>query len=393
MSSPASSSFTYSEFTPMKSKKNRKNKNIKARPSPLLSLQRNQEELRKESANAAIGSSDAAVGGVGNSNESPHSSGGSWFSQCSQLLSHVWNDHRSRSAEGNTIKKNDSYSQRSSGPSVEEEGTAAATPDAPLVLCLGLGSPSNSPNANVQLAFLLEACKDLDITYERIAVYDPVFSEEDLLLFKELRIQVLSENKKGAYPLSAPTLCFMLHCDMELYEAILKANWDRDRIRNLVLIGNSLTDYLDRNPSRSLQNSVPCLYRIAPHLESRPLSASRQWPTAFNNTCIQYFTPRRESHDDARTGPCVAGNDNGDSDELERAESDDIFASANGEPDEGSKSPAEDRNGPRNDGLGDDGPAPPQCVGPNSIGGRENTTNNGTGGSSAPSPSEDAAAT
>ncbi|KAF5324423.1 hypothetical protein D9611_004270 [Ephemerocybe angulata] len=288
MSSPASSSFTYSEFTPVKSKKNRKNRNIKARPSPLLSLQRNQEELRKESANAAIGSSDAAVGGVGNSNESPHSSGGSWFSQCSQLLSHVWNDHRSRSAEGNTIKKNDSDSQRSSGPSVKEEGAAAAIPDAPLVLCLGLGSPSNSPNANVQLAFLLEA---------------------------------------------------------------------------------------------------------SPHLESRPLSASRQWPTAFNNTCIQYFTPRRESHDDARTGPCVAGNDNGDSDELERAESDDIFASANGEPDEGTKSPAEDRNGPRNDGLGDDGPAPPQGAGPNSIGGRENTTNNGTGGSSAPSPSEDAAAT
>jgi hypothetical protein len=31
------------------------------------------------------------------------------------------------------------------------------------VLCLGLGSPSTSKNARIQLAFLLEACKNLNI--------------------------------------------------------------------------------------------------------------------------------------------------------------------------------------------------------------------------------------
>ena len=38
----------------------------------------------------------------------------------------------------------------------------------------------------------------------------------------------------------------MPHCDMELYEALLKANWSKEGLGNLVLIGNNLADYLDR---------------------------------------------------------------------------------------------------------------------------------------------------
>lgn len=35
--------------------------------------------------------------------------------------------------------------------------------ESPTVLCLGLGSPTGSRDARIQLAFLLAACHELDI--------------------------------------------------------------------------------------------------------------------------------------------------------------------------------------------------------------------------------------
>ncbi len=38
----------------------------------------------------------------------------------------------------------------------------------------------------------------------------------------------------------------MPHCDMELYENVLRANWTRERLLGMVLIANTLSEYLDR---------------------------------------------------------------------------------------------------------------------------------------------------
>jgi len=48
------------------------------------------------------------------------------------------------------------------------------------------------------------------------------------------------------YTLSVPTICFMPHCDIELYDAIIHANWSRNGLCNLFLLGNSLQEYLDK---------------------------------------------------------------------------------------------------------------------------------------------------
>ncbi|TFK27376.1 hypothetical protein FA15DRAFT_586399 [Coprinopsis marcescibilis] len=190
------------------------------------------------------------------------------------------------------------------------------------VLCLGLGSPTNSQNANAQLAFLLEACQHLDIPSDRISLYDPVFTEEDTNLFNHLGLSVQTRNRvrsaAGRHELRVPTLCFMLHCDLELYNALIEANCTSmdGNLANLVLIGNRLTEYIDRraffspppNPSEKLKSSVPYLFRIAPRLQSHPLSASRLYPTAFNNTCVQYY-PRLEFPPLLDGGTTCAGTD------------------------------------------------------------------------------------
>lgn len=95
----------------------------------------------------------------------------------------------------------------------------------------------------------------------RISIYDPIFSEEDLSLLHGLELTVLSTNEasqfqvprrlviqslqNGLYPVDAPTIVYMPHCDMELYENLLRANWKPHiNALNLLFIANQLSDYV-----------------------------------------------------------------------------------------------------------------------------------------------------
>lgn len=44
-----------------------------------------------------------------------------------------------------------------------------------------------------------------------------------------------------------PTICFMPHCDIVIYENLLQANWSKERLSNIVLVANRLADYLERS--------------------------------------------------------------------------------------------------------------------------------------------------
>ncbi|KAK0459564.1 SRR1-domain-containing protein [Desarmillaria tabescens] len=170
---------------------------------------------------------------------------------------------------------------------VRESSGAIHNNGCPDVLCLGLGSPCSSPNSRAQLAFLLLICKSLNIDHSRVSLYDPVFTEEDLCFFAEQKLKVLpTNNEREGYAIESPTLVYMPHCDMELHEGILK---DNSTVRNAVLICNRLGDYVESNPSHKLEARVPYLCRIVPFLVSVPLPPSNVWPTAFNNTSVQYL--------------------------------------------------------------------------------------------------------
>ncbi|KAI0818878.1 SRR1-domain-containing protein [Irpex lacteus] len=117
----------------------------------------------------------------------------------------------------------------------------------PKVLCLGLGSPASSRDARAQLAFLLEVCDDLKLERSNVSAYDPAFTDEDDQLLASLNMKRLpdSENRDAAYPLSEPTIAYMPHCDLHLYENILGANWSSSQLPQLVLIANRFSEYLD----------------------------------------------------------------------------------------------------------------------------------------------------
>ncbi|PPR03956.1 hypothetical protein CVT26_001161 [Gymnopilus dilepis] len=258
----AEASFPYSDFTPVKSRKKRKN-----RPTRTLSISSLLSPLQE------------------------HIRQSEWFAECSQILVNSWH------------------------------AFCPARP--PAVLCLGLGSPSLSQNARTQLAFLTEACKLLNVVHEEISIYDPVFTQEDTA-FLERELQMKSAN----YTLAVPTLCFMPHCDIELYDALLRANWSREGLSRLFLLGNQLREYLENKSTRALESTVPHLLRAAPLLENRPFPTSSDWPTAFNNTAVQYFRSQTDIGDlvQAEPRPPVA--------EVDRSE-ETVVGEGNNEPTKG----------------------------------------------------------
>ncbi|EKM55678.1 uncharacterized protein PHACADRAFT_93502, partial [Phanerochaete carnosa HHB-10118-sp] len=167
----------------------------------------------------------------------------------------------------------------------------------PRVLCLGLGNPSSSRDARAQLAFLLAVCDDLTLERSTVSAYDPVFTDEDGQLLATAQVQRLIENRactqsfSAAYPLGEPTIVYMPHCDLPLYENILRENCSRERLPRLVLIANRLSEYLDSIPSHKLRAEYPYVGRLAPLLTSLPLPPCPSSVTAFNNLAVQFVTP------------------------------------------------------------------------------------------------------
>lgn len=54
----------------------------------------------------------------------------------------------------------------------------------------------------------------------------------------------------GAYAIKTPTLVFMPHCDIELYDHFLRANWSEEGMGRVILVGNDLAAYVERRITR-----------------------------------------------------------------------------------------------------------------------------------------------
>ncbi|EMD38602.1 hypothetical protein CERSUDRAFT_94134 [Gelatoporia subvermispora B] len=196
-------------------------------------------------------------------------------------------------AEAKTQDEGEGEGEREADLKVEAGAETGAEARTPGCICLGLGSPAASRDARAQLAFLLEACDALELDRGAIPVFDPVFSDEDHALLSELGLQPTAEDKQARYALEDTTLAYMPHCDLQLYENLLRANWTRAALPRVVLIANRLSEYADSMPSRRLSAEYPCVARIGARpavsrLTVQPLPPWPAHPTAFNNTAVQY---------------------------------------------------------------------------------------------------------
>ena len=74
-------------------------------------------------------------------------------------------------------------------------------------------------------------------------VYDPVLSEDELVVVESFGCRRIPVNEACRRAVSQPTLFFMLHCAMAMYTNLLEANWGREGLRHVAILGNPLSSY------------------------------------------------------------------------------------------------------------------------------------------------------
>ena len=75
-------------------------------------------------------------------------------------------------------------------------------------------------------------------------VYDPVLSEDELQVVESFGCVRIPVNESCHRAVYHPTLFFMLHCDMAMYSNLLGANWGREGLWHVTLLGNPLFYHL-----------------------------------------------------------------------------------------------------------------------------------------------------
>jgi len=76
-------------------------------------------------------------------------------------------------------------------------------------------------------------------------------------VIEELGVTVMRMDERGRRQVKVPTLFFMPHCEVQLYDNLLGANWGHENLTRMVILGNSFGEY-ERyvEEKRSLVGSV-----------------------------------------------------------------------------------------------------------------------------------------
>ncbi|PWN47534.1 hypothetical protein IE53DRAFT_371378 [Violaceomyces palustris] len=228
------------------------------------------------------------------------------------MLNTIWK--KKGKCEGNQTRK---------GSELEEDEDEVGRPwTLPRrIICLGLGSPKDSRVAQFQLALLLIFRDHVDeilrsgstspnlseeIVVDRlekvsggqespkcsVEAFDPIFDREDRDLLSYFGVQAPLENKVGDYPVQEgePTLFYMPHCGLGLYERVLRSNWSTERLAHLLLCCNELENYRLGMRDSELKESYPCVHRFVNRIESKRLpNLAKPNSDCFNDTAFQRF--------------------------------------------------------------------------------------------------------
>ncbi|BGO97515.1 hypothetical protein RTG_01534 [Rhodotorula toruloides ATCC 204091] len=194
--------------------------------------------------------------------------------------------------------------------------TSAVPPCPPpvCVVCLGLGSLSESTKAQDQYVLLQGLLEELKgVIDEEIPTefYDPVFTPEDTAFLTSQGHTVLS----SPHPLvlTRPTLLYIPHGPRTLFDSLLRSNWTSpEQLEKVVVWGNRLDLYDDPTYSGSLVGrgkkgkggkgeeggdelgeSAEFVVRAAKLFHNYPLPDPKDHLEAFNDLALQWIVPER----------------------------------------------------------------------------------------------------
>lgn len=144
------------------------------------------------------------------------------------------------------------------------------------IVCYGVG---NFAHRHCSASLWQLACALLlrDRLQASMVFFDPCTTEFERVVLSERQVEVLTENERGRRIVTAPTLFFMPHCPLRLYENVLETNWPK--LESLWIIGNHLGPIKDH---------YPCIKALHNWIRQERLDLATKQPgdfeRAFNDT-------------------------------------------------------------------------------------------------------------
>ncbi|KAM1787536.1 hypothetical protein ACFX11_037921 [Malus domestica] len=162
----------------------------------------------------------------------------------------------------------------------------------------GIGSLETyeSPRLQLSLAILLKR----NVSWiGDIEVFDPVLSATETRVLEALGCTVLSINEQGRRRAQKPMMFFMPHCEAELYDNLLQANWEVQLLDCIVLFGNSFEMYeqhLSEFKNSAIVDSTTRILAARKFTdEFRIKTVSDDYFSAFHDSSWHFFGPVLET--------------------------------------------------------------------------------------------------
>lgn len=162
----------------------------------------------------------------------------------------------------------------------------------------GIGSIESyePPRLQLSLAILI---KRKFSWIDTVEVFDPIISLAESRVLEALGCSVLSVNEFGRRQALRPTLFFMPHCEAELYDNLLQANWRVDMLNRMALLGNGFSVYqhygsiISNSTITSSRQHILHVSKFAKEFEIA--TVSEEYFRAFNGSSWHFFSLDSES--------------------------------------------------------------------------------------------------
>ncbi|XP_074643433.1 SRR1-like protein [Tubulanus polymorphus] len=162
------------------------------------------------------------------------------------------------------------------------------------IVCYGLGQFVTCITARYQLMVLYLITEKLQIPKSNCVCFDPMFTSNELNILKEIEFSIEDKNEEGKHLVSGPTVFYMPHCGKALYNNLLWANWSREKLQEISIIGNSFSEMKSRLLDKVMETQYKYINNILPRLCEHPISVSADIESMFCNTSIQTFSVSSE---------------------------------------------------------------------------------------------------
>lgn len=153
------------------------------------------------------------------------------------------------------------------------------------ILCYGLGQFSHCVSARYQLGLLLALKDHLSA---QVFVHDPVFSETEIKLIKQLQCNIIEENEEGKRKINNTTLVYLPHCPKQLINNFLWCNWNKN-LSNCILISNSFARIIESHSNRFLEQNLKYIFNIFQSILEIEIKNSFKYSDIFNDLSFHIF--------------------------------------------------------------------------------------------------------